>query len=71
MMGWLMANLFLLAMVAVAAGYFWLLGTLVMLMNVHGSAHEMLLTLAAVASLVATYFTIKRLHRFIERRINR
>lgn len=66
-MGWLFANLFLLAIVLIGAAYtlmvFWLLKV------VHLSENLFFSFLVSVVALIATYYTVKRLHRWIARLI--
>jgi arginine exporter protein ArgO len=66
-MGWLLANLFLIGIVAISAGYFWLFGTGVKLLNPFESAEPYLFSVAAIAALVATYYTAKLLYAWTDR----
>lgn len=66
-MGWLFANLFLLAVVLTGAGYTWLAFKLLKLAHMEQSLF--LVSAAFIVALVATYFTMKWVHSWIERRI--
>lgn len=66
-MGWIGANLFLLLVVSVCAGYGW---GAIWLLRVLNLEHYGLLGLpVAAAVLVATYFTMKPVHAAIQKRI--
>jgi hypothetical protein len=66
-MGWILANIFLIGIVAIAAGYFWLFGSIVKLSEISADAEPYLFALAALVALIATYFTAKVLHALIEK----
>lgn len=66
-MGWIFANLFLLAIVLVGAGY--TLFALWLLKLVHLNENLFAGLILFTAALVATYFTMKYVHRWIEKRI--
>lgn len=66
-MGWVFANLFLLAIVLVGAGYTWLALWLLKLMHLNETLLAVLILLTA--ALVATYFTMKYVYRWISKRI--
>ena len=66
-MGWIFANLFLLVLVLVCAGYTWLAFAILKLVYLD----QNLLSAFSVCTvaLVMTYFTMKYAHRWIARRI--
>lgn len=66
-MGWLLANLFLLAVVLTAAGYMW---AAFFLAKAAGLDEYTVVVLAAfIAALIATYYTCKWLHATIQKRV--
>lgn len=66
-MGWIFANLFLLAIVLVGAGYALLALWLLKLVHLNESLIAVLIIFTA--ALFATYFTMKHVHRWISKRI--
>lgn len=68
-MQWLLANLFLLAIVLIGAGLFWLVGFTMWSFNLPPDDHPAILMIGAIASLFATYYVCKWLYHFIEKRV--
>lgn len=69
--GWLLANLFLLTVVAVGAGYTFLFGAAIKAIGFGPDSEPVVLGLSFIAALFATYFTMKWLHGLVERFANR
>jgi hypothetical protein len=66
-MGWIGANLFLLATILVVCGYCWISFLLLRILGLSDS--QLLVVAAFIGALVAAYFTMKRAHAFIAKRI--
>jgi hypothetical protein len=62
---WLAVNLFLLVLVALGAGLFWALGSLARPLGPWG------IGIAGVVAIALTGFIMARLHRLLERWVNR
>lgn len=69
--GWLLANLFLLSIALVGAGYVFAFGAAVKALDLGTDLEPSVLGLSFAAALFATYYTMKRLHGLIERLVNR
>lgn len=68
---WLLANLFLLSVALVGAGYVFAFGAAVKALHLGAGIEPSVLGLSFLAALFATYYTMKWAHGLIERRINR
>lgn len=68
-MTWLVANLFLLFVIGIAAGFMWLVAFCMWSMGMAPDDHPAVLSIGILLALVATYFVCKRIHRFVERHI--
>lgn len=71
MIGFLLANLFLLGIVAIVAGYLWLVGATLWFLGLPPDEHPAISMVAGIAALFATYYTSKWLHGLIERQLNK
>lgn len=69
MLGFLFANLFLVALVLIAAGLFLGLGALVNSMHLPDDYERWAFVLVSVLSIFGCYYIGKTLHRFIEKRL--
>jgi uncharacterized metal-binding protein len=61
-MQWIVVNLFLLLLIGVGAGTFFVLGSGVKAMNLDSDVEPYFLAVVAVASIFASYYTGKFLH---------
>lgn len=68
-MQWLLANLFLLAIVLIGVGFMFIFGSAVQAMHLGADTERWVFMAAMVAALFATYYAVKWLHRQIERRM--
>jgi hypothetical protein len=66
-MQWLLANLFLLAIVLIGAGLLWLVGFLMWHFNLPPDDNPLLLMIGIVLALIAAYYIGKGLHRLVEK----
>lgn len=71
MRDWLLANLFLLSVVLVGAGYTFLFGATIKAIGFGPDFESTALGLSFIAALFATYYTMKWIHGLIERAVNR
>lgn len=71
MRGWLLANLFLLSVALVGAGYVFAFGAAIKALDLGPGIEPSVLGLSFGAAIFATYYTMKRLHGLIERLVNR
>jgi hypothetical protein len=69
MKDWMLANAFLLLIVLIGAGLFFVLFSLVRLLHLPLEYERYAMVAAALIDLVLTYFSVKRIHRFIDRQL--
>lgn len=67
LLGWIAVNLFLLILILVGAGTFWLLGTGVKMMALDDDYERWMLAAVALASIFASYYAGKWLHNAADR----
>lgn len=67
-MQWIVVNLFLLFLILVGAGVFWLLGAGIKMLGLDEEIERYPLFLAAVAAIFASYYAGKFLHWLASRR---
>lgn len=69
MRGWLLVNVFLIAIVLIAGGALWLVGFTMWSLGLPPDDHPLVLALGIVAALGTIYGATRWLYRFIGRRV--
>lgn len=67
MLGWLLANLFLLSVVGIGAGLVWLVGFLMWHAHLPPDDNPLVLMIGMASAIYATYRITKRLHAWLGR----
>lgn len=67
MLGWLFANLFLLAIIGIGAGLLWLVGFVMWHFHLPPDDNPLLLMIGVGSAIYATYYLAKQLHTWLAR----
>jgi cation transporter-like permease len=66
-MGWLYANIFMIALVAIFAGFIWLVGFSMWRLGLPPDDHPLIASIGILLALLAAYFACKKVYAVLQR----